>query len=138
MAIDPKKKAQVVLDLAGGMSIRDAAKRHKVATGTVSKWSKEMQDESGVMLAEAKIEAKATAFERAVEKFGVATMDMLKAQADLLADPSYLSKQKTGDIVVHTKFVADYLSGFMRLQASLAGKKSDSEAGIVRAEIVDE
>jgi hypothetical protein len=46
MAHSPEKKGQVRADLAAGMTVRDAAKKHRVSKSTVGDWLEELDKEN--------------------------------------------------------------------------------------------
>lgn len=107
----PQTKAAAVTDLLLGMSTNEVAKKYKVAKSTVGVWLVELKESEG----RTPLETKQTLFEASLERFAVATMDMLAAQAALLTDHEYLRKQAVGDVIEFSGFVADRLNSIIKI-----------------------
>jgi hypothetical protein len=116
MAHDPQKKADVITDwVRGDHTYETLAKKHKVARSTVQTWVEEFKSVEN----RADIEPKFNRFMEALENFGVATMDMLTAQAELLSDKDYLRNKDTGDVIKHTEAIHTGLQRFVQLFRSV-------------------
>lgn len=76
-------------------------------------------------------------FIKSVEDMGVAYMGMLTAQAELLSDTAYISKQTTTDVIAHSEFVGRQFERVIRLQRSTTAHHADALPERVEAEVVD-
>lgn len=118
--IDPKLRAKVLKDWATGRySLSDLQEKHGVLKGTISNWV----NGTGSRQIKTPNESDNPKFNRymeALEKFGVATMEMLTSQAELLADPEYIRKRDTKEIIEHTKFISIGLERFIQLHRPLS------------------
>lgn len=138
MAADPKVKAKAVADLLAGKNLDDIAKKYKVAASTVKRWAGELkQDKSD---SHPGTQRKLNAFKDAVERFAVATLDMLTAQAELLADKDYIRNRTTDDVVQHTRFLSERLVEHIKLDRALqpAGPALPEPSGAITPEIVED
>lgn len=124
MAHSPVKKAAVVADLLAGISQRAAAKKHKLGVTTIRKWA----DEIKATQKGSPAEIKRTRYEDALEGFAVSIFNMLKAQAELMADLDYVRKQDTEDVISHSRFLADRLVAFAELHKRLSAPAEDHSA----------
>ena len=89
--ISPEKKAAVVADLALGMGIREAAKKHHVNKSSVGRWAAEIdatRDREGQQGTLADV--RANRFDVAVDKFLHSTLNMLQAWADVCSEPAFI------------------------------------------------
>lgn len=133
---DAVTKAKTIIDLSNGLSIGDAARRNNVPKGTVQDWHEELKRNGTA----SGLEAKQNNFQEALERFGLATMRMLEAQAELLSDPAYISTRTTDDLIKHTEFINRGLHGYIRLQAGLPEGPPALEPSVerVEAELVED
>lgn len=77
-------------------------------------------------------------FIQSVENFGVAYMDMLRSQAELLSDVAYISKQATTDVIAHSEFVSRSFERVVRLQRAVSTPEGAAALPErVEAELVD-
>lgn len=76
-------------------------------------------------------------FIKSVEDMGVAYMEMLRAQAELLSDTNYISKAATSDVIAHSEFVSRSFERVIRLQRATSAHHADALPERVEAELVD-
>jgi hypothetical protein len=116
MAHDPQKKAGVLADWAkGNCSYDSLATKYSVSKSTVKNWVEESKSAQNCT----EIEPKLNRFMEALESFGVATMEMLTAQAELLSEKDYLRNKDTGDVIKHTEAIHTGLQRFVQLFRSV-------------------
>ena len=116
MAHDPQKKADVITDwLRGKDSYSTLSRRHGVPKTTIQEWIEAFQTDQNRSI----VEPKFNRFMEALENFGVATMDMLTAQAELLSDKNYLINKDTSDVIKHTEAIHTGLQRFVQLFRSV-------------------
>lgn len=136
--VPPKVKAKAIADIYAGKTIAEVAKKNKVAESTVKRWLGELKKaKSGT---EPGIERKVNVFFEKLEAFAVATMDMLTAQAELLADHEYLRKQDTNDIIQHSRFIHERLVKHIELDRALhaASPELPERTEAITPEIVED
>lgn len=120
MATTVKVRAQAIVDIVGGMSVRRTAKKHGIAASTLGEWMAVIKAANTA----APVERKTNAYHAALEKFALAAFDMLNAQAELLADPEYIRKQTTSDVISHTRFIHERLIKHIELERAIQSAQS--------------
>lgn len=130
------EKAAAVVDLVAGMSLGEVARKHGIPRATIQGWANELKSESG----KSDFEIKKDAFLEAYAEFGIATMRMLEAQAQMLSDFEFVRGKPTTDVVKHTEFIRDTFAGFQRKHGApgadaLPERAAGDEA--IEPEIVD-
>ena len=128
MAHDLKTKAAAFVLFSTGLTISQVTATLKVAKATVNDWHKEWQAETGGSTTEVRTRR----FHDAFENFGIATMRMLTAQADLLSDPAYIKSIGTKDAITHTEFIRNSLTN-LNSASSIAGASALPE----RTEVIE-
>lgn len=121
--IDPKIKAKAVNELVAGSSYSQVAKKYKLNQRTVERWWSDLNGD-GKKRAKAPSERKVNAYHAALEKFALAALKMLEAQAELLADKEYIRNRETSDVIRHTEFLANRLIKHIELNEALRNAQS--------------
>lgn len=132
-ARSPAQRAKAELELTAGTSIGEVARKYGIPRPTVQTWYKALK--KGEQKTD--FEIKRDAFIEAYAAFGVATMEMLTAQARLLKDPDYLSKKSTDDVLKHTQFIRDTFARFEARHSPVVGRDALPERSEPECEIVD-
>ena len=129
MALSPQKRAAITHDLMMGMSVRKAAAKHKVGQTTVGHISRQLNtDRSHVQPSDPSHARKATAYHEALEEFAVASLKMLKAQAELLGCREYLTARSVDEVIKHSTFVHDRLVKHIEIERSVWALQQPDEA----------
>jgi len=114
MAHDPKLKAKVLKEWAvGDTTVRELEAKHGVPSSTIQEWI----DKTGQNRTQDS--PKLNRYMEALEEFGVATMKMLTAQAELYSDHNYLIKQSADDQIKQRESLLTGLERFIRLHRPL-------------------
>ena len=93
MAYTPEKKAETIADLALGMGIREAGKKHGVGTTTVKRWYDELAKQNEKEQKGTLGQAREQRFNNAVDKFLQATLNMLLIWAETCSDPAFIREK---------------------------------------------
>lgn len=137
MAHDPKIKAAAVMLFAIGQGITEvsnALKSKKVAKSTVQGWHKEWEEQSS----ESTFEIKQRKFAESIADFGIAAMEMLKSQAELLSDPAYLKTIGTEDAIKHTEFIRESLFSVNSTASYVEKSALPERSDAIEPEVVEE
>lgn len=92
MALSPKKRALVVSDLtSGAMTTREVADKHGVGLGTVGRIASELKTEqNGTM--PVTLAAKHELFQNALFDLMIATVNAVRAMAEVITDTAYIKE----------------------------------------------
>ncbi len=127
-SIDPKVKARVMGAWATGKyTMGQLSEKYGVHKATISNWV----GEANGRRKNPKIESDNPRFNRymeALEKFGVAVMEMMTSQAELLSDPEYIRKRDTNEIIAHSRFISIGLERFIQLHRPISTAAGDVPA----------
>ena len=144
MAHDPKLKAKVLKEWATGQfGEKQLADKYGIGVGTVHRWINPKTEQSG-KAEKPKPSPKLDRYISSLERFGCATMDMLTAQAELLADKDYIRNKKTEEVIAHTKSIVTSLERFIQIHRPLSAPEgydalsARAESEVVIPEVVDE
>lgn len=138
---DQKVKAAAIADLVAGMTYVQVAKKYGLGVRCVERWWAQLTKKGKKPGTNTRV---LNAYHRALEKFALAALDMLTAQAELLSSPDYIRNKETAEIVTHTKFIHDRLVRHIELERALQQSSSDAvaqpalEQGAIEPEIVEE
>lgn len=86
MAHSPKKKAEVMIDLCCGMTIRDAGEKHDVPSATVGEWASEIKTGQNRTTTEIRRED----FDARLISLLFKGFDIVEAWAEMASDSSFI------------------------------------------------